>query len=151
MSFKTAFIGAGSVGFTRGLVRDLMAVPEFHGIEISFMDIGERKLDTVFQWIERDVRGNGLDNVKLGRTPEIWQLVDEMLVARRQWLPQYANAIEEAEKRLRNGTRIPTRDGYEGAARLKTGTVEEMAEDRQAADRQAAEADKAQVRPPAHA
>ena len=29
--------------------------------------------------------------------PEIWQLVDEMLVAQAEWLPQYGNAIAEAE------------------------------------------------------
>ena len=35
--------------------------------------------------------------------PEIWQLVDEMLVAQEQWLPQYKTAIEEAKKRLASG------------------------------------------------
>ena len=32
---------------------------------------------------------------------EIWQMVDEMLVAQAQWLPQYADAIPAAKKRLR--------------------------------------------------
>ena len=39
MSFKIAFIGAGSVGFTRTLFADLMTVPEFHNIEVAFTDI----------------------------------------------------------------------------------------------------------------
>jgi alpha-galactosidase len=33
---------------------------------------------------------------------EIWRMVDEMLVAERQWLPQYASAAAEAQKRLDN-------------------------------------------------
>ena len=57
--------------------------------------------------------------------PEIWQMVDEMLVAGEQWLPQYGKAIAEAKRRLASGKLIPTRD-YRGAARLHTRTVEEM-------------------------
>lgn len=78
--------------------------------------------------------------------PEIWQMVDEMLVAEEQWLPQYSEAISQAKARLSSGELIPTR-WYEGAARLKVKTVEEMQEDRMAANRNAAESDKAQERP----
>lgn len=74
--------------------------------------------------------------------PEIWQLVDEMLVAQEQWLPQYKTAIEKAKKRLASGNLIPTRDDYKGAARLKTKTVEEMAKNRKAASELAGAADK---------
>ena len=62
--------------------------------------------------------------------PEIWQMVDEMLVAQAQWLPQYSKAIEEAKKRLQAGKAIKTRDDYKGAVRLKVKTVEEMKKDR---------------------
>lgn len=79
--------------------------------------------------------------------PEIWQMVDEMLVAQEPWLPQYTEAIAVAKKRLAEEERIPTRDTYRGAARLHTKSVEEMAEDREAATKNAAEADKAQERP----
>ncbi len=84
--------------------------------------------------------------------PEIWQLVDEMLVAQRQWLPQYRDAIDEAEKRLADTAhRIRTRHpaGYRGAARLKTRSVEELARNKEAARKNAEEADKAKERPPA--
>lgn len=74
--------------------------------------------------------------------PEIWQLVDEMLVAQEQWLPQYKTAIEKAKKRLASGNLIPTRDDYKGAARLKTKTVEDMAKNRKAASELAGAADK---------
>lgn len=50
--------------------------------------------------------------------PEIWQLVDEMLVAQAEWLPQYASEIPNARKRLEQSSRIRTRD-WQGAARLK--------------------------------
>jgi alpha-galactosidase len=33
--------------------------------------------------------------------PEIWQMVDEMLIACEPWLPQYKAAIAEAKSRLR--------------------------------------------------
>ncbi|MFC0211639.1 alpha-glucosidase/alpha-galactosidase [Paenibacillus chartarius] len=81
--------------------------------------------------------------------PEIWQMVDDMLVAEAPWLPQYGEAIEAAKRRLATGVRLPTRQGYEGAARLKVKTVEEMQSDRAVANRNAGEADKAKERPAA--
>lgn len=61
--------------------------------------------------------------------PEIWQLVDDMLIAGEQWLPQYRKAIAEAKRRRRGGRRIPTKD-FKGAARLAVRSVEEMAKSR---------------------
>ncbi len=80
---------------------------------------------------------------------EIWQMADEMLVAQAKWLPQYESAVEEAKERLSSGDLVPTRENYQGAARLKTKTVEEMMEDREAANRNAGESDKAKERPAA--
>ncbi len=48
--------------------------------------------------------------------PEIWQLVDEMLVGQEQWLPQYGQAIADAKRRLAAGGLIPARD-YSGTKR----------------------------------
>jgi len=62
--------------------------------------------------------------------PEVWQMIDEMLVAQEKWLPQYKKAIAEAKKRLSEGNLIPTKTGYKGAARLKEKTVEELALER---------------------
>lgn len=76
---------------------------------------------------------------------EIWQLVDEMLVAQEQWLPQYEQAIAAAKQRLADGPLIPTKQ-YAGAARLKVKTVEEMERDREGANRNAGESDKAKQR-----
>ncbi|RKL66854.1 hypothetical protein CR203_13555 [Salipaludibacillus neizhouensis] len=78
--------------------------------------------------------------------PEIWQMVDEMLVLQQQWLPQFKDAIESASIRMESGDLLPTRE-YQGAARVKTKTVEEMQENRDEANRNAGEADKAKERP----
>ena len=57
--------------------------------------------------------------------PEVWQMVDEMLVAQAEWLPQYASEIEDARKRL--ATEPPlARNTSNGAVRLTTRTVEQM-------------------------
>ncbi len=81
--------------------------------------------------------------------PEVWQMVDELLVGQAQWLPQYKKPIAAARKRLAKGPRLPVREGYQGAARLHTKSVAEMEADRAAATKNAGEADKAQERPAA--
>jgi alpha-galactosidase len=55
---------------------------------------------------------------------EVWQMVDEMLVAQRAWLPQYAHAIPAAEERMKN-PKVKTKE-WAGAARQKIRNVEEM-------------------------
>ncbi|WP_322923808.1 alpha-glucosidase/alpha-galactosidase [Paenibacillus campi] len=77
--------------------------------------------------------------------PEIWQMVDEMLVAGEAWLPQYAEAIAAAKQRLQSDTLLPTRE-YTGNTRLKVKSIEEMQQDREAASRNAGEADKGKER-----
>ncbi|MFA6135324.1 MAG: alpha-glucosidase/alpha-galactosidase [Phycisphaerae bacterium] len=56
---------------------------------------------------------------------EIWQMVDEMLVAQAQWLPQYKREIPKAAKRLASCKRLGTHKGH-GAARLKTQSVAQL-------------------------
>jgi alpha-galactosidase len=76
---------------------------------------------------------------------EVWQMVDEMLVAQSRWLPQYQSEVGPAQARLdeavRNNTRVRLRSG-QGAARLHTRNVKELAEDKAAARKNAAAADK---------
>ena len=57
---KIAFIGAGSVGFTRGLLTDILSVPELKDCEIAFTDINEHNLDMVYQLCQRDMEANGI-------------------------------------------------------------------------------------------
>ncbi len=60
MSFKIAMIGAGSIGFTRRLVQDLMTVPEFGDIHLALTDINQESLDRITQVIRQDLRANQL-------------------------------------------------------------------------------------------
>ena len=80
-------------------------------------------------------------------TEEVWQLTDEMLVAQRQWLPNYSRAaIDAAAKRLsaheKAGTRVKLVK-TQGAARVHTKTVQEMAANKEKARKNAQAADKA--------
>ena len=60
MSFKITIIGAGSVGFTKKLVSDILKVPEFEGVEIALTDINPHNLDMITQIIRRIVSVNNL-------------------------------------------------------------------------------------------
>ena len=46
---KIAFIGAGSFGFTRKLVRDLLTFPTLAGSEIALMDVDAKRLKPELQ------------------------------------------------------------------------------------------------------
>jgi alpha-galactosidase len=79
---------------------------------------------------------------------EVWQMTDEMLVAQAQWLPQYKSETIAAKARLaeheKNGTRVKLKQ-TQGAARLHTKTVEEMAKDKSEARANASAADKGKM------
>ena len=60
MPLKIAMIGAGSIGFTRRLMGDLLTVPEFAETTFAFTDLNQQNLDMVAQLAERDIRGNDL-------------------------------------------------------------------------------------------
>ncbi|GHA34469.1 alpha-glucosidase/alpha-galactosidase [Devosia pacifica] len=60
MSFKVAIIGAGSVGFTKTLISDLLKVPEFVDVEFALTDLNEHNLDMIRQIIEKIVSVNNL-------------------------------------------------------------------------------------------
>jgi alpha-galactosidase len=73
--------------------------------------------------------------------PEIWQMVDDMLIAQSKWLPQYNKAIPSARKRLTAEKPLGTKK-TRGAARLKTKSISEMRKDRAVTSRNADAADK---------
>ncbi len=60
MPLKIAMIGAGSIGFTRRLMMDLLTVSEFADTHFALMDISARNLNMVAQLCERDIQANGL-------------------------------------------------------------------------------------------
>lgn len=50
---KIAFIGAGSLGFTRGLVRDVLTFPLLQDATIALMDINQERLDFAERSVKR--------------------------------------------------------------------------------------------------
>ena len=60
MAIKIAMVGAGSMGFTRRLMGDMLAVPEFADTTFAFTDISERNLNMVAQLCQRDIQANKL-------------------------------------------------------------------------------------------
>ncbi|MHB1456800.1 MAG: alpha-galactosidase [Armatimonadota bacterium] len=60
MPIKIAIIGAGSVGFTRTMVRDILCVPELQDTEFTFCDINQHNLDMVYQLCKRDIESAGI-------------------------------------------------------------------------------------------
>jgi alpha-galactosidase len=60
MAIKIAMIGAGSLGFTRRLMRDVLAVPELADTTFTLTDISERNLNMSAQLCEKDLQDTGL-------------------------------------------------------------------------------------------
>ncbi|WP_413990397.1 alpha-glucosidase/alpha-galactosidase [Labrys okinawensis] len=58
-AIKIAIIGAGSVGFTRTLVRDILCVPELREVEFALTDINRHNLDMIGEILRRMVETNG--------------------------------------------------------------------------------------------
>jgi alpha-galactosidase len=58
MSIKIAMIGAGSIGFTRRLMRDIISVPELADTTFALMDISERNLSMVTQLCQQDLESS---------------------------------------------------------------------------------------------
>ena len=56
---KIAFIGAGSFGFTRTLVKDILTFPLLADAELALMDVDAEKLDYIKRAVERIVKEGG--------------------------------------------------------------------------------------------
>jgi alpha-galactosidase len=70
MIMKIAFIGAGSVGFTRKMVSDILSVSDLQNVEIALMDIDPINLEMIYNILDRDIKANGLSNVRLTKTTD---------------------------------------------------------------------------------
>ena len=60
MPIKIAMIGAGSIGFTRRLMQDILGVSELHETTFALTDISEHNLEMVRQICARDISENKL-------------------------------------------------------------------------------------------
>jgi alpha-galactosidase len=59
-ALKIAIIGAGSLGFTRKLVTDILSVPELQDVEFALTDISEHNLTMVRRILDRIVAASDL-------------------------------------------------------------------------------------------
>jgi len=53
---KIAFIGAGSFGFTRSLVRDILTFPAFQDSTLALMDIDEERLAAITEAVKKIIK-----------------------------------------------------------------------------------------------
>ena len=60
MAVKVAVIGAGAVGFTRGICRDILTVPELQDTRFAFTDLSEHNLGMVESLMRKDIEANGV-------------------------------------------------------------------------------------------
>ena len=70
MPVKITMIGAGSIGFTRKLMHDILAVPELADTTFAMMDISAHNLQMVEQLCVRDIRANNLPATILTTTDQ---------------------------------------------------------------------------------
>lgn len=68
MPVAIAIIGAGSIGFTRRLMGDVLSVPELQDSEFRFTDINEQNLDMISQLARRDIKANGIPATLMSTT-----------------------------------------------------------------------------------
>ena len=55
---KITFIGAGSLGFTRRLMQDIVTVPELSDAQLAFTDIDKTNLERIANLAKRDLKHN---------------------------------------------------------------------------------------------
>src|SRR5450759_1797784 len=60
MSIKIAMVGAGSIVFTRRLMRDILSVPELRDSTFALTDISEYNLSMVSQLCQKDIQSSGV-------------------------------------------------------------------------------------------
>jgi len=73
---KVTVIGAGSLGFTRRLMRDILCVPELQDTCFSFTDISKRNLNMVTRIAERDIEFGGYPATVVATTDRKEALTD---------------------------------------------------------------------------
>ena len=99
---KIVFIGAGSFGFTRGLVRDLLTFPLLEGSEIALVDINKERLDFARRACQKIIDG-GNYRAKLTATTDR----REVLKGARRALRDRSGGAVGTTAALRHDARVP--------------------------------------------
>lgn len=73
---KIAFIGAGSFGFTRNLVKDILSFPAMADSTIALMDIDDERLSYIKKAVDRIVKDGGYTEAKVIATKDRAEALD---------------------------------------------------------------------------
>ena len=73
---KFAFIGGGSFGFTRTLVKDILTFPAFRDAHIALMDIDPERLDYIHQAVKKIIKAGDYPATVTATTNRIEALKD---------------------------------------------------------------------------
>lgn len=73
---KIAFIGAGSFGFTRELVKDILTFPAFEDSTIALMDINEERLSYIKKAVDKIVSAGNYKTKVIATTDRVEALKD---------------------------------------------------------------------------
>lgn len=101
---KISIIGAGSAVFSLGLVRDICLTPNIIGWTISFMDINQERLDTIYTLCKRYARELGIE-LNLEKTSNLEESLDgaDFVIN---------SALAAGHERLKEGWSIAYKHGY---------------------------------------
>ena len=97
MAIKIAVIGAGSIGFTRRLMRDVLTVPELRDTAFSFHDINAENLDRVTQLCRKEIEHHALPATLTATTDRRAALADAdyvLCLVRQGGLEAFASDID---------------------------------------------------------
>jgi alpha-galactosidase len=68
---KIAFIGAGSFGFTRTLVKDILTFPAFNDVQIALMDVDEKRLVYIEKAVQKIIKAGNYNASVFATTDRI--------------------------------------------------------------------------------
>ncbi len=91
---KIAFIGAGSLGFTRGLVRDVLTFPLLKDATLALMDIDPERLDFAYRAVSRIVEMGHYPAKVEATLNRHEQAYLDALDACREQLPEHSARVE---------------------------------------------------------
>lgn len=105
---KIAFIGAGSFGFTRGLVRDILTFPELADSTLALMDIDQERLDFATKAVNKIVEAGKYPTKVISTTDRAEALdgADGILITILQGGPQVFRTDIEIPKKYGVDTNV---------------------------------------------
>ena len=112
MSIKITAIGAGSIGFTRKLMGDILTVPELADTKFAFTDISQQNLDMVTQLCQRDIESNGVP-ATLESTVDRRRALADADYALRRFLGQGGLGVPDRHRYSAQVRRGPVRRRYD--------------------------------------